>query len=143
MKHPRGHPILSSEISGRALESWSSGLERHHGAASLRTFDQGHDVSTPSIQGGTLLCGPLVSLVDPNDPGPASGDVVEHRLRHLQPHPEALQSGRQGSAQVMQAPVLDPRRCVQPPLAGAPTVEGAIAAWKYEVALPERGNQVP
>jgi hypothetical protein len=42
-----------------------------------------------------------VTLVHAGDPGAASADMVEHPLGDFEPHPEALQAGRNRSTQIM------------------------------------------
>jgi hypothetical protein len=54
-------------------------------------------------RGAFLLC-PIVPLINPDDATSAPAQMVQHRLGDFETHAEALQSCREGPAQVMQPP---------------------------------------
>jgi hypothetical protein len=58
----------------------------------------------PGIECGPLLSSPCMALVDADYAAAAAGHMVQHGLRHFQPHALALQAGGHGPPQVVQDP---------------------------------------
>jgi hypothetical protein len=76
----------------------------------------------PSIERPALLCRPIVALVDPDNPGPTSGYMVQDGLGHFEADSKPLQIGRERPAAVAKSsPALlgDRRRGPRLPPASA------------------------
>ena len=66
--------------------------QRRHVVCRLSAFDCRGNVLAPCGQRGALLIGLIVPLVDADDFGSASGDMVEDRFRHFESNAEPLQA---------------------------------------------------
>jgi hypothetical protein len=100
----------------------------HHVAHGRPPLDNGKHVGAPSIQGRALFAGEVVTLVDADDSGPASRDVIENLLRHLEAHAKPLEACCHRPAQIVQAPVCHTGLSVESRLGRRETVEGSAKA---------------
>src|SRR3990167_3200101 len=103
---------VTSKSSARLLQSGNDAVSppllsrlRHN---SLRR-DQPGNMRRPQIQRRSLFVGPIMPLVDADDPGLAAADMVQDRFRHFEPNAELLQPGRDSAAQIVQAPACNLR----------------------------------
>jgi hypothetical protein len=90
---------VAAIMATRSMTFWPSLLQKTYRESCARA-------ATPASS-GTFLCRPVMTLVDSHDAGPAAADVVQHRLGDLETDAQALQSGRNRPAQVVNAPRHD------------------------------------
>src|SRR5579884_2321593 len=99
---------MSVPLSG----SHRSGLEAASGAAQrsltlhLNGSDTALDVRRPGLQSGTLLGGPVVSLVDARHSAPRTADMIENGLGDLEANTQALKTSRDRPPDIVGAPRL-------------------------------------
>lgn len=101
------------------------------GAALGRHPHRALDFTRPGFEGGALLGVEAVALIDADNTGSRSTDMTEHCLDHLQTGSEALQSGGDGAAQIVDAPRRNLGDVVKPSLASG-KVGDRIAAGDSE-----------
>jgi hypothetical protein len=113
----------------------------HHVAHGRPPLDNGKHVGAPSIQGRALFAGEVVTLVDADDSGPASRDVIENLLRHLEAHAKPLEACCHRPAQIVQAPVCHTGLSVESRLGRRETVEGSAKAGEDQLAGSRHSSQ--
>src|SRR5271170_1238197 len=97
----------------------------------------------PGVERRALLDRVVVALINADDAGATSGDVVQDGFGDFEPNAELLEARRHGPANVVQSPIRDPARLVQLRLGLAKPAEWTAEAGENEVVtgLPRRAAQ--
>src|SRR5271166_785194 len=115
----------------------STFCERDDVPASPSPLDDRLDVLAPGVEGRALLVGPFVALIDADDAGTAPRDVVEHSLGDFKPNAELLQSGRDGTAKIVEGPAGHAASPIEASLGLAPTRKNVPFSWKNKIGSAE------
>jgi hypothetical protein len=96
--------VTNSRLSCIEASDSAHPQQRHHVGVSRSPLDHCHDVSSPCIEGRTLLDRPVMTLIDARNASAAAADMVQNRLGDFETDSQALQAGGKRSPQIVNAP---------------------------------------